>query len=225
MLEDSARIHRGNFTRIGTEDLALLFEAYDRQFFSGSLSAALSDPERSRIGFRLSSRMTRAGGKTFRFPASGGRPPVYEIAISSHLLFTNFTEPGAKVAVNGVACRDRLDALQRIFEHELIHLVEFELIGRSSCRSAGFRERARRVFGHQATTHQLETVQDRAARGMGVSVGDRVAFRFDGRRLEGRVNRITKRATVLVNSPTGERYTDGGQYDRYYVPLDQLERA
>ncbi len=221
----SDRIDGGNFTRIGTADLVLLFEAYDRQFFSGALSAALSAPEGIRVGFRLSSRMTRAGGKTFRYRGTGGRPPAYEIAISSHLLFANFTEPGAVATVNGVTCRDRFGALQRIFEHELIHLVEFELTGRSSCRSGAFLDRARRVFGHEATTHRLETVQERVARETGVSVGDRVAFRFDGRRLEGRVNRITKRATVLVASPSGEPYTDGGRYDKYYVPLGRLERV
>ena len=41
----------------------------------------------------------------------------------------------------------------------------------------------------------------------------------------GRVNRLTKRATVLVEDPEGERFSDGRSYRRYYVPILQLRSA
>jgi len=53
-------------------------------------------------------------------------------------------------------------------------------------------------------------------------VGSRVTFDFEGARLAGRVNRLTKRATVLVEDAEGERFSDGGRYRRYYVPIVHL---
>jgi len=44
-------------------------------------------------------------------------------------------------------------------------------------------------------------------------------------RHEGTVNRITKRATVLVEDPEGEPYSDGKRYRKYLVPLQLLTRA
>ncbi len=222
LLARSPHITEGNFTRIAASDLRLLFELYDRRVFSGALARALEGGRQ--LGFRVSARMTRAGGKTYHRPAAGpGRPP-YEIAISSHLLFTNFDEPGRAVEVNGLPCRDRLDALQRIFEHELVHLVELLTTGTSSCRAGPFRALARRIFRHRDVTHGLETPRERALAEHGLGVGDRVAFPFRGARLEGRINRITKRATVLVEDPDGVPYTDGRRYRKYYVPLERLER-
>ena len=223
LLARSPHVTEGNFTRIGASDLRLLFELYDRRVFGGALSRALGDG--GRLGFRVSRRMTRAGGKTYHRSAPGpGRPP-YEIAISAHLLFTNFDRPGRAVEVNGLPCRDRLDALQRIFEHELVHLVELLTTGRSSCRAEPFRALAGRIFGHRDVTHGLDTPRERALAEHGLRVGDRVAFDFQGARLVGRINRITKRATVLVEDPDGDPYTDGRSYRKYYVPLGLLQRA
>src|SRR5579863_405353 len=44
--------------------------------------------------------------------------------------------------------------------------------------------------------------------------------RIDGDiQLTGRVNRVTKRATVLVTDPDGKLYSDGLRYRTSYVPL------
>ena len=40
----------------------------------------------------------------------------------------------------------------------------------------------------------------------------------------GRVNRITKRATVLLENQQGEHFTDGKRYETYYIPLQYLVR-
>ena len=47
-------------------------------------------------------------------------------------------------------------------------------------------------------------------------------FEVDGRRLSGIVNRITKRATVLVEDAAGRKFNDGLRYLTYYVPLHAL---
>jgi len=58
----------------------------------------------------------------------------------------------------------------------------------------------------------------------GIRVGDMVQFDMEGRRLTGRVNRITKRASVLVDDPTGPLFSNGGRYMTYYVPLAMLSK-
>ncbi len=218
LTERSRLVRDGDFREIATSDLSLLFELYDDRFFEGALRRALE--ARGRLRFRLSSRMTSAGGKTLVLPP--GAHQVYEIAVSTHLLFTNFNGGGRSVEVNGTPCRDRLEALQRIFEHELLHLAELLAFGSSSCRARGFRERAGGIFGHGDVTHRLVTVRERAAEVHGLRPGDRVAFTFDGVRREGRINRITKRATVLVEDRGGAPYSDGRRYLAFYVPLSEL---
>jgi hypothetical protein len=56
----------------------------------------------------------------------------------------------------------------------------------------------------------------------GIRTGTHVGFLFEGKRLEGRVNRITTRATVLVEDAEGQPFSDGRRYKTYYVPLPLL---
>ena len=53
--------------------------------------------------------------------------------------------------------------------------------------------------------------------------GSKVRFDIQGHSHEGVVNRITKRATVLVVDPQGQPYSDGHKYVKFYVPLRKLE--
>ncbi|MDF1556460.1 MAG: hypothetical protein P1P84_25595, partial [Deferrisomatales bacterium] len=222
LLADSPRLGSPAFEQLVPEDLWRLFHGYDDQFFGGLLTAALGPAPRERLRLRTSSRMTSAGGKTLHY--QGSSPARFEIAVSSHLLFTNFTPGDAPVKVNGLQCPTRLDALQRIFEHELVHLVELLVWGRSSCRRPRFRTLAHALFDHRGVTHQLNTPRQRAWQQHRLRAGERVWFQHQGRRLEGFVNRITVRATVLVPDPSGRRYTDSRRYIKFYVPMEALER-
>lgn len=220
---DAPYLRIGDFRRISARTLRQLFDAYDHAYLGGSLQAAIAQ-QSARIDFRLSPRMTRIGGKTTMVRPRGG-PPAYEIAVSTTLLFHTFAAVDRTITVAGMRCTDRLDALQRIFEHELVHLIEFVAWSDSSCRQRRFADIARRLFGHREVTHQLVTPGEAAAVNHGIRVGDRVCFLFEGRNHVGVVNRITHRATVLVESPGGELYDDGHRYRKYYVPLAALEKA
>lgn len=164
--------------------------------------------------------MTRAGGRTTRI-STPRDAPLFEIAIATTILFDGFGEDDPEVTVCGLPCPNRLAALQRIFEHELVHLAEWLCWDVSHCGRARFQGIAQRLFRHRANTHQLITRAERAARA-GIRIGSGVTFEFRGRRLTGRVNRITKRATVLVRDARGARWSDGQRYVRYYVPLGAL---
>jgi hypothetical protein len=226
---ESPQLREANFRTIGIADLELLFQLYDRRFFEGDLARLLKSSG-SPLSFRLSRRLTHSAGTTTRLQARGAQPPgappaLYEIAVSTPLLYQTFTDVHRPVLVNGLVCRDRLEALQRVFEHELLHLLELLIWGRSSCKGANFRALAWKVFAHTQTHHDLVTQDERARRRFDVGVGDRVAFTFEGVRHLGVVNRITRRATVLVEGPTGGLYRDGRRYHKFYVPLVLLEKC
>ena len=163
VLERSVLIRSGNFDFVGEADLRLLFDLYDAEFFNGLLSGMLREDVGGRITLRLSDRMTRAAGKTIlrRIKARVGRRiverPEYEIAVSTFLLFQTFDDIERPVTVTGLVCRDRLEALQRIFEHELVHLAEFLAEGKSSCAANQFQALSRAIFGHESVVHDLVT--------------------------------------------------------------------
>jgi hypothetical protein len=223
----SPNLHSGNFTTISGADLARLFDLYDSAFYGGAISAALRQ-RGSGLSFRVAPRMTRAGGKTFsrRRPPGGGRERTdYEIAVSSTLLFQSFEAPDRVIRINGQVCADRLESLQRVMEHELLHLVELLIWGKSSCAAERFKVLALGTFAHTEVTHDLVTQHERARAKFGLRVGDLVTFEFEGVRRTGRLNRITRRATVLVEAPKGAPYSDGKRYMKFYVPLTMLEKA
>jgi hypothetical protein len=230
MLDQSAQFQTSNFTVIGTDDLERMFDLYDREFFRGLLGEMLMEDSAHPMAFRLSRRLTRAAGQTMRqvrrHPLAGrmAERADYEISVSTTLLFSTFQNVEREVIVGGLVCRDRLEALQRIFEHELLHLAEFLGWGRSSCSAENFHFLSRRIFAHEGVSHDLVTPREQAAVAFDVRVGDQVRFELDGHVYCGRVNRITRRATVLVESSRGEVFSDGRCYLTFYVPLPLLSK-
>ncbi len=179
--------------------------------------------------YRWSSRMTRAGGKTTRYTQRNYRTPEasqrFEITLSSSLLFQTFQDENREVNVCGCLCENRLQAMQRIVEHELIHLSEMLVWIDSDCAASRFQSIAGRLFGHTEHRHDLVTQRERAMQLYDIRVGSQVSFLHDGRRLLGIVNRITRRATILVESKQGILYNDGKRYTKYYVPIASLNRV
>src|SRR4051812_14492717 len=223
-------VRGSNFTVIAPADLSRMFDLYDGAYFDGHLRRSVNEKAGGRLGFRLAPRMTRAGGKTFRVrrPVRRGltksTETSYEIAISSRLLFLGFDDVSRPTTVCGVPCADRLSALQRIMEHEMLHLAEMLVWDRSSCTAARFKSMSRNLFGHAASTHELITPAERAVAKFDLRIGDAVTFSFDGRTVRGMLNRINRRATVLVESPAGQRYTNGRRYEKFYIPLGMLKK-
>jgi hypothetical protein len=178
----------------------------------------------------LSRRLVSAAGQTIRQVRRvdrAGKPAArvdYEITVSTTLLFNTFQNVERDVTVGGLVCRDRLEALQRIFEHELLHLAEFLAWGRSNCRADNFHALSRRIFAHEGAFHDLITPREQAKAAFDIHVGDPVTFELDGQLHAGRVNRITRRATVLVEDSRGVLYTDGRRYLTFYVPLPLLRK-
>jgi hypothetical protein len=227
MIKQSRHMRSGDYPALSSDDVALLFRITDEVYFEGRLGR-LVEACSCTLTFHQSSRLTRSGGVTKQIRPSRARArPLaqglrYEITLSSHLLLRTFAEIRRPVQVCGLACVDRLQATQRVLEHEMTHLAEMLLTGTSSCSAPPFRSLVRQWFGHREVNHDLVTQAELAREVLGIRVGDTVSFSFHGQHLTGLVNRITRRATVLVEDPSGELYTTGKRYLKYYVPLQGL---
>lgn len=223
VLAESRVMKSPNFVKAAAVDLKNMAEQYDRLFLGGH---CLPIARHYGMNFRWSKRMTSTGGKTVRTihadRKSGQQQTRYEIVLSSALLFQTFSDLQRPIRVTGIRCTNRLQAMQRILEHELIHLVEMLVWDDSCCAASRFQSIARRLFGHSEHKHDLITQQERAARKFNVRVGSRVLFRHEGKTREGTVNRITRRATVLVADRNGQLYDDGNRYLKFYVPISHL---
>lgn len=226
VLDNSRVMRTPNFAAAAACDLRKMAELYDRSFFSG---LCLPIAAHYGIQFRWSKRMTSTGGKTVRTVhadrTTGAQQTRYEIVLSATLLFQTFSDLQRPIRVTGVLCTNRLQAMQRIMEHELIHLVEMLVWDDSCCASPRFQSIASRLFGHTEHKHDLITQQERAARKYNIRVGSAVSFTHEGQPFVGTVNRITRRATVLVVHSSGQLYDDGKRYRKYYVPVSHLRPA
>jgi len=231
LIDNSDDIKEGNFARLSVKDLEFLFDQYDREFFTGQLRKVLESEKHTELLFTLSKRMTNAGGKTKFFKKTikmdqvTREEVIYEISIAISLLFQTFLDVKRTIIVNGIVCSDRLEALQRIFEHELIHLLEFLVWNKSSCYETNFKNLVKQIFAHTETTHQLITQPERALKKYGIKIGDKVEFVFKNTLYIGIVNRITKRATILVENSNGRLYSDKKRYLKFYIPLSKLKKV
>lgn len=221
LLAESRYLVTPNFTQFHPDDLRWLFDEYDRRYLDGRCRKLLGEVD---LRFRISSRMTKSGGTCTRYVWRGTtRVQYFEIAVSSTLLFETFQEDHRPIKVTGIVCQDRLEALQRIFEHELTHLVEMLVWDDSSCTGERFQSVSRRFFGHTDHRHELITPGEMAVTKLGIRPGSRVRFRMEGAEYTGLVNRITRRATVLVEDAAGQPYSDGKRYAKFYIPLTMLQ--
>ena len=225
LTRNSSDVTSGDFKSMTPKDLELLFHEYDRVFFNGLISMVMDYVAHAPVCFRLSHRMTSNGGKIIykRIRSSFGKDPyIFEIVIAIDILYQQFQSGHGTVIVNGVLCRDRLYALLSVLEHEIIHLLEISLWGKSSCKKSRFHKMAVSIFGHTEFVHRMVTLKERAAKEHGIKIGSEVTFRHRGQEYEGIVNRITKRVTVLVNDVQGKLYNDGNRYQKFLLPLTEL---
>lgn len=224
LIRESEVLKGSSFKHISTSDLQILFRLIDEEYFEGQCTRNIHD-SKTELSFRLSKRMTSCGGTTTMETDSRRNLEFkkFEIAVATTLLFDTF-RVSRSAKVGGVNCHSPLEALTRIMEHEMIHLIELLLWNDSNCSAKRFQQISWRRFGHLESNHQLLTPSDIAKTTLGIRAGDQVSFRFDGAQHIGWVNRITKRATVLVKHPKGTLYNDGKRYLKYYVPVSQLKK-
>lgn len=223
ILSTSRSIQIPNFVHFNDQDLWTLYEQYDRLFFENQLGKTLSEQSDRPLVLKFSGRLRSSGGVTRRnrYP---GRPGFgFTIEVSRNILLENFRTPCQTATVTGRLCSDRLDALMRIMEHELLHLAEYLTFDQSSCSGSRFRATAYALFGHTAHRHTMTTRRSRVLASTPFRPGHRIRFTLNDQTFQGIINRIHTRATVLVESSQGQRYTDGKKYLKFYVPIRCLQ--
>lgn len=218
----SANIKNGAVGAIAADDLKLLFGLYDEIFFKNWFITNF----KGRLRFSLSRRMTASAGLTL-CPRNPERLRPEELVIEIRIGVDFFLHYGlikGSKTVCGVKTSCGLEALLLVFEHELCHAAEFILFNKSSCKGKRFKAMANNLFGHTESCHKLPTHRQIARQRLGLKIGDKVSFTFEGKRLTGTVYNINKRATVMVRNDGGPLVdAAGNRYSKFYVPLMLLE--
>ena len=230
MLEQSEQIRTGNFTVIGSDDLERMFGLYDREFFRGLLGEMLMEDRAHPMAFRLSRRLTRAAGQTMRQVRRSGRGRrivervEYEISVSTTLLFSTFQNVEREVIVGGLTAGTGSRPCSGSSSTSCSTWPSSWAGDDRAARPTNFHALSRRIFAHEGVSHDLVTPREQAARGLRRPGRRSRALRARRRAHRGRVNRITRRATVLVEHPRGEPFSDGRRYLSFYVPLPLLHK-
>src|SRR5260370_29700544 len=84
-LRESRHIRASNFTAIAAEDVERLYRLYDETFFNGLFQRLLSQDGEGGLTFRVSSRMSSAGGKTIPVQRRGPSQAKVHTALFSPL--------------------------------------------------------------------------------------------------------------------------------------------
>jgi hypothetical protein len=219
----SERVKCGQITCMADSDLRLLYEIYDYVFLEDYFKTTFTGV----LTFSLSTRMSKSAGKIISPRNLRALPPGqehYEVRMGIKLFFQYYGLSREKT-VNGIRTKDALEAFQIVFEHELCHLIELHLYRQSSCHQNRFKTIARNLFGHTESYHRLPTAAEIAGDRYDLAPGDQVSFNHEGEILQGVIQRINQRATVMVRDKKGQyRDRQGHRYTKWYVPLPMLKK-
>lgn len=175
----------------------------------------------------LSNRLTKVDAKVSMYSgklANGYDLRWFSFKISSSLLHLTFSNQEKVEIVYGFECTNRIEVLQRIFEHHLVHLLEFKYYNHTVCGGNKFSKIIQNIFGHTRHHHHLKNQKQRSEEKYNITIGDIVSFIFEGESLSGEITNITKRATVIVESENGDYKIKGKFYSKYYIPLPLLSK-
>lgn len=222
LMEKSRNIKNETISALSAADLEILFRLYDEIFFE----SWFKQNYKGKLKFSVSRQMTRSAGLT-RCPRNINsiRPEelVIEVKIGIDFFFHYGLIEGSGM-VGGIDTGSSLEALQLVLEHELCHVIEFILFGRSSCKGERFRTMAGNLFGHTESCHKLPTHRQIAVEKLGVNIGDTVSFTFEGKKHTGVLYNLKKRAVVMVRDKNGMLADkQGKRYSKYYVPINLIE--
>jgi predicted SprT family Zn-dependent metalloprotease len=218
ILKKSSHFKEKNYGIISISDLEFIFYLYDEIYFENRLKKYSEN-----ISFNLSRRLSRSAGTTQFFPTTS----YSKITLATNILYQNFnSENERKILVNGFECKNRLEATLKILEHEIIHLLEFFIFKKSSCKKKQFKQLSFNFFNHTKSTHELITQNEIAIKKFGLSIGNEVFFTFKTKILKGKIHKITKRATIFCEDKNGEyRNKIGNRFKKYLIPIEFLYKT
>ena len=152
-----------NFFSLSGRDIESLFGTYDEVFFQNQISQKLTETPGTHLRFFASERTSGAGGMCTI--ERDGEECTYYLDIAPNILNTIFkTNKDGLQDAAGIGCKDRVDCLLLIMEHQIIHLLlilwgyyppedtEEEIYG---SHGALFACMAKEYFGHTSIKHDL----------------------------------------------------------------------
>lgn len=216
----SLNIKENRIINITPLDLNIVFNLYDRYFFENQFKN-----KDVKVDFSISNRMTKAAGKTLCTYLKNRIIQKIEIRIAIDF-FKKYAYVSREKRVCGIETRDAVDAFMIVFEHELVHVIEFLNFKSSNCRDSRFKEIAKMIFMHEESYHELPTTREIAKEKFNIQIGDKVTFKYKGSLQIGILYKINKNAVVMVNDKNGQ-YSDrvGNRFTKWYVPLDLLVKS
>lgn len=223
LFEISDNINSTDFTKIADIDLYKLFYLYDEVF----LNYWFKNNFKGKLKFKLSRQLTSSAGNTKTSEKIAVIKPEeieFEVKVSLNHL-ANFHKTNRVKSVGGIEVKNKLDSLMLVFEHEVCHVIEFIVRKKSSCSQTPFKDLIYNLFGQSESTHKLVTIKEANYVEYGFKPGDKVNFIFEGKKLNGFINKINKRAVVMCPDILGN-FIDmqGNHYKKYYVPLNCLTK-
>jgi len=214
----------GNVSTMTDQHLGYLFQVYDYLFFQNRIGTAQSPTVIFRFEF---GRGTSTAGYCKRVQRN--TVCTYTISIARPVFAKAFSETGAIETVNGLQCRNQLEALQLVFEHELAHLIvylwcyeEMHAGVKRQVHGALFQTLARNLFGHTDFRHYIGKGldEDPATRRTKVNAvltpGQTVQINSRGQVVSFKVVKLNDRSNAKTFLGLG---TDGKQYR---VPLTSV---
>ena len=217
----SKNVKNGNIKCMANDELKILFDLYDEEFFGDFFSRSFKE----NLKFSLSTRMTSAAGKTIfsrKTKLLHEAEEIYEIRIGIKFFFQYYKVERDKI-VSGINTKDSLEALQIVFEHELCHLIEFYIYKESSCKKLRFKTMVNNIFAHTEVHHQLPSQKEIISEKYGLVIGQNVGFVNEGKKYSGFIYKINKKATIMVNDNRGTyRDKEGNTYSKWYVNFGLL---
>ena len=217
----SVNVNTGNIQCMSNNDIKILFHLYDEEFFVNYFRDNLKES----IAFSLSTRMTSAAGKTIygiKRKLLQETEKTYEIRMGIKFFF-EYSKVDRDKMVSGINTKDSLEAFQIVFEHELCHLLELHLYKESSCKKLRFKSMVNNIFSHTEVHHQLPSQKEIVSEKYGLVIGQKVSFFSEGKKYNGFIYKINKRATVMVVNKKGtHKDSNGNVYSKWNVPYEQL---
>ena len=135
--------------------LQSLFKLYDEYFFNNQISEIMEEKNIT-LKFAYNSRLTSVAGRCDRDGCK------YDIYLSTPIILGTFNKDEKIHHTGGLQCKNRLECLMIVFEHELIHFVIGIVHGHwkkdKIYKSHGlfFQDLSNAYFGHTEYYHRLK---------------------------------------------------------------------
>lgn len=208
-----------NFTTLSNKQLEDMFKIYDKIFFDGQLRRKLKS-EGSSLEFQVSASKGHSVAGSCRMIPSG-KVCDFVIKISKHMFLEKFRSENETLRANGLLCTNRLECLQIVFEHELVHMImglwkvqeQAIQLGRKKSWYGGhgfvFKCLVKERFGQTDIRHNLSSgdISTYLSRDE-TNLGQTVSFEYQGQTIHGTITKKNPRS-ALVEVPPNKRFRIG----------------